>query len=102
LEEAETAVDWYARRSIRAAEMLADELDWAIERITQNPREFPVHEFGKRRVVLRRFPHLVVFRLYLGKTPVEVKSSQWPTHIAAPVTGATVWNDLRPFLQELA
>ena len=61
LDEAEVALDWYARRSTRAAEMFANELDWAIERISQHPKQYALHEFGTRRIVLKRFPYLVVF-----------------------------------------
>jgi plasmid stabilization system protein ParE len=62
LEEAETATDWYRQRSRRAAEMFLDELDSAIKRIGQHSRQFSVYEFGTRRIVLRRFPYLVIFR----------------------------------------
>jgi plasmid stabilization system protein ParE len=62
LEEAEAATEWYRRRSVRAAEMLLDEFDRAIERIGDRPGQFPEYAFGTRRMVLRRFPYLVVFR----------------------------------------
>ena len=62
LEEAEAAVDWYAQRSGRVAGMFLDELDRAIDRIGQNPEHYPPHDFGTRRIVLRRFPFVVVFR----------------------------------------
>jgi plasmid stabilization system protein ParE len=42
--------------------MFLDELNRAIERISQHPRQFSAYEFGARRIVLRRFPYLVVFR----------------------------------------
>lgn len=61
LEEAEAAIEWYGRRSVRAAGMFLDELDrhqpnW------RPPGQFPDYVFGRRRMVLRRFPYLVVFR----------------------------------------
>jgi len=62
LEEAEAATEWYRRRSMRAAEMFLDELDRAIERIGDHPGQFPEYAFGARRMVLQRFPYLVVFR----------------------------------------
>ena len=62
LEEAEAAVDWYAQRSTRAAGMLLDELDRAIDRIGRNPEQYPVYDFGTRRTVMRRFPFLIFFR----------------------------------------
>lgn len=62
LEEAEGATEWYARRSVRAAALFLDELENAIERIGERPGQFPEHVFGTRRLVLRRFPYVVVFR----------------------------------------
>jgi plasmid stabilization system protein ParE len=62
LEEAEAATEWYRRRSMRAAEMFLDELDRAVERIGDHPGQFPEYAFGTRRMVLQRFPYLVVFR----------------------------------------
>ena len=37
LEEAEMALDWYARHSTRAAEMFANDLEWATARIATPP-----------------------------------------------------------------
>ena len=62
LEEAEAATEWYRRRSVRAAGMFLDELDRAIERVGDHPGQFPEYAFGTRRLVLPRFPYLVVFR----------------------------------------
>ena len=62
LEEAGAAMDWYARRSKRAAGMFLDELDHAMDLIGQNPEQYPRHDFGTRRIVLRRFPFVIVFR----------------------------------------
>jgi len=42
--------------------MFLDELDRIIERIGDQPSQFPLHEFGTRRCTLRRFPYIVVFR----------------------------------------
>jgi plasmid stabilization system protein ParE len=62
LKEAEAATEWYRRRIMRAAEMFLDELDRAIERIGCHPGQFQEYAFGTRRIVLRRFPYLLVFR----------------------------------------
>jgi hypothetical protein len=43
----------------RAAEMFLDELNRAIGRISQHPRQFSAYEFGARGIVLRRLPYLV-------------------------------------------
>jgi plasmid stabilization system protein ParE len=63
LEEAEAATGWYGQRSQRAAEMFLDELDRALEQIAGNPQHYPAYEFGTQRMVLRRFPFVVVFRV---------------------------------------
>jgi plasmid stabilization system protein ParE len=62
LEEAGAAADWYAARSTRAAERFLNELGQAIERISENPERFPAFAFGTRRMVLRKFPYVIVFR----------------------------------------
>ena len=62
LEEAAAATDWYAQRSRRAAERFLDELERALDQIARNPARYPLHEFGTRRMVLRRFPFVIVFR----------------------------------------
>ena len=62
LDEAEAAAEWYRRRSARAAGMFLDELDRAIERIGEHPGQFPEYAFGTRRLVLQRFPYLIVFQ----------------------------------------
>jgi plasmid stabilization system protein ParE len=62
LEEAEAATDWYAQRSRRAAERFLGELDRAMDQISRNPRQYPSHDFGTRRMVLHRFPFVIVFR----------------------------------------
>jgi hypothetical protein len=59
LEEAEAAMEWYSRRSIRAGGMFFDEA---------NPGQFPEYASGTRKVRLHRFPYLVFFR----ETPSHV------------------------------
>ncbi len=43
--------------------MFLDEIDQAINRIENDPRQFPEHILGTRRLVLRRFPFLIIFRV---------------------------------------
>jgi plasmid stabilization system protein ParE len=62
LEEAEAATDWYAERSRRAAEEFLNELRRAIQQISEYPEQFPALEFGTRRIVLRKFPYILVYR----------------------------------------
>jgi plasmid stabilization system protein ParE len=70
LEEAEAATDWYAERSRRAAEGFLNELRRAIQQISEYPEQFPVLEFGMRRIVLRKFPYILVYRA--SATSVEI------------------------------
>ena len=62
LEEAEGAADWYAERSRRAAEAFLNELDRATRQIAEHPERFPAFEFGTRRIVLHKFPYVLVYR----------------------------------------
>jgi plasmid stabilization system protein ParE len=94
LDEAGAAAEWYPRRSARAAEMFLDELDRAIARIGDSPGQFPEYAFGTRRMVLRQFPYLVVFR----ETPLLWKSSLWPTDVAARAIGGSELNDTGRFV----
>jgi plasmid stabilization system protein ParE len=50
------------RRSLRVAEMFLDEFDHAIDRIGDDPTQFSEYTFGTRRMVLQRFPYVIVFR----------------------------------------
>ena len=70
LEEADAAIRWYAERSRRAAEAFLHELSRAIDRIAEDPDRFPEFAFGSRRLILRRFPYVVVFRI--GAAGVEI------------------------------
>jgi plasmid stabilization system protein ParE len=60
--EAEAAVEWYGQRSSHAAGRFVVEFRSVLERIRQAPRQFPMLGFNTRRVLLSRFPYLVVFR----------------------------------------
>jgi plasmid stabilization system protein ParE len=61
-EEADAATDWYVQRSRRAAECFLDELDAAVDQIPRNPGQYPSYDFGTRRMVLRRFAFVIIFR----------------------------------------
>ena len=60
--EAEAAVEWYGQRSPHAAGRLVVELRAALERIQLAPNQFPKFAVDARRMVLGRFPYVVVFR----------------------------------------
>ena len=62
-DEAQAAVDWYAKRSIRAAQRFLEELEIAIAGIEQAPDRWPRFDGEARRVLLRRFPYLVIYRV---------------------------------------
>jgi plasmid stabilization system protein ParE len=61
--EAKAAHAWYAQRNERAAAGFLAELDHAVELIAAGPERWPVHRLGTRRLVLRRFPFAIVYRL---------------------------------------
>ncbi len=60
--EARAAREWYEARNAEAAERFMAELDLAIERIEEAPRQWPPYLADTRRYLLRRFPFFVVFR----------------------------------------
>jgi plasmid stabilization system protein ParE len=62
LAEADAAVDWYFARSERAAARFLTELREAIAVLATQASRFPVFAHQTRRVLLHRFPYIVVFR----------------------------------------
>ncbi|HEY6987765.1 MAG TPA: type II toxin-antitoxin system RelE/ParE family toxin, partial [Bryobacteraceae bacterium] len=66
----EAATNWYRQRSVRAAELFLDELDRAVAQLQTDANRFPEYLFGTRRLLLRRFSYLVIFRL--TTTAIEV------------------------------
>lgn len=87
LEEAEAATDWYAQRSRRAAERFLDELDRAIDKIGRNPEQYPSHDFGTRRMVLSRFPFVIVFRTAAAGGDNRDRSRPTPPGLLARTPG---------------
>ena len=59
---ARAAREWYEARNAEAAEAFMAELDAAIDRIEETPRQWPPYLAKTRRYLLRRFPFFVVFR----------------------------------------
>ena len=70
LEEAEAATDWYAERSPARRGRFLNELQRAIEEISEHPDQFPAFEFGTRRIVLRKYTYVLVYRA--SATSVEI------------------------------
>jgi toxin ParE1/3/4 len=60
--EARAAFARYQRSSPAAAERFLDELDCAIDKISQYPQKWARHSHGTRRYSLKRFPYLVIYR----------------------------------------
>jgi plasmid stabilization system protein ParE len=60
--EAQAARIWYEARSPAAGRGFLEELDRAVERISENPARWPESREGTRRFLLRRFPFLIVYR----------------------------------------
>jgi toxin ParE1/3/4 len=60
--EAAAARQWYEARSPNAAASFLSELEHAIRQAAAMPSSWPAHLHGTRRVLLRRFPYLVVYR----------------------------------------
>lgn len=63
LDEAEAAAAWYAERSPRAAAAFVAEVDRALALVAEAPERWSAHLLGTRRIPLRRFPYLIVYRV---------------------------------------
>ena len=63
VEEALGARDWYAERSVAAAKAFLHELDHALKLVAEAPQRWPQYEYGTRRVLFRRFPFSLVYRV---------------------------------------
>jgi plasmid stabilization system protein ParE len=58
----EGAAFWYERQRPGLGDRFSHELDQMLERIRENPFQFPEVGQGVRRVLLHRFPYAVYFR----------------------------------------
>jgi plasmid stabilization system protein ParE len=63
LAEAEEAARYYAERSLGAAVAFAAELDAAIAEIERAPHALLRHVHDTHRILLRRYPFAIIFRL---------------------------------------
>ena len=63
VQDAETAIDWYAERSQQAARAFVRELTLAVQRVKHFPNRWP--RFGKntRRYIFPRFPFSLIYRI---------------------------------------
>ena len=62
VEELEESADWYAARSIEAAQKLLVAVDVALGKIAEQPERFPQVDASHRACSLEKFPFQIVFR----------------------------------------
>ena len=55
------AQDWYESEAFGLGQRFRAAVDVAIERMSANPRQFPVIHKNIRRALLRRFPYALMF-----------------------------------------
>ena len=66
VDEARAAYRWYLSRSPSAGTRFLEELDRAVEAVTDAPERWPVHVHGTRRYLLQRFPYSLVYTVMAG------------------------------------
>ncbi len=59
-----TAFQWYLMRSAAAAQRFLDAVDDAIALIEEAPERHPIIRGRLRRVLLRRFPYAVYYKVF--------------------------------------
>jgi toxin ParE1/3/4 len=62
-EEMIDSQDWYENESAGLGRRFREAVDAAVNRISANPRQFPVIYKNVRRALLRRFPYALMFVL---------------------------------------
>jgi len=60
--EIKAAHAWYLRQSLQAADGFYEELLPALDRVHQQPRLYTPHIYGTQRLVLSRYPFLIIYR----------------------------------------
>jgi plasmid stabilization system protein ParE len=56
------AVDWYDAHAAHAVTLFRESLRAAVARIAANPKQFPPGPHQTRRVLIPRFPYVLIFR----------------------------------------
>ena len=56
------AYAWYADRDPRTADRFEQEVESAVQRIVEGPHRWPRYDEKHRKLVLRRFPYVVIYR----------------------------------------
>jgi len=62
------AQDWYENEAPGMGRRFRTAVDAVIERMTANPRQFPVIYKNLRRALLRRFPYALMFVIEADET----------------------------------
>ena len=62
LEELQSALRWYLRRSEVATAKFVASVDRAIEAVTGSPSRWPIGDHGTRKFIVRRFPFAIIYR----------------------------------------
>ncbi len=62
------AQDWYENEATGLGRRFRAPVDAVIQRVSANPRQFPVVYKGVRRALLRRFPYALMFVVDAGET----------------------------------
>ena len=69
-QEAENAAAWYVERSTRAAERFVEEMVAAAAAIGEAPERWPQFDGEARRVLLRRYPYVMIYRVLSDRIQV--------------------------------
>jgi toxin ParE1/3/4 len=56
------AVDWYDAHAAHVVTLFRESLRAAVARIAANPKQFPPGPHQTRRVLIPRFPYVLIFR----------------------------------------
>jgi toxin ParE1/3/4 len=85
----QSAAAFYERQRRGLGRELRQEIEAAVARIRENPRQYPVHtERGTRKCVAGRFPYTIFF--------AELQDSIWVAAIAHQKRRPGYWRGRRP------
>jgi plasmid stabilization system protein ParE len=68
--EIKAAHAWYLKQSVPAADGFYEELLPALDRVQERPTLYSPHPYGTQRVVLDRYPFLIVYRELLHEIQI--------------------------------
>ena len=67
-QEVREAYLWYAERDRKTAQLFADEIDQAIQKVRRSPKRWPIYDGSVRRYVLHGFPFQIIYYLDAADT----------------------------------